>query len=400
VVTLLLVAGAFFAVLAIAEIAARFVGSYRSRPFSQNGAAEAETSRIPALLAEYGLVEVAETAVKPDRFDKAQSIVDSENKKAGFMQREYHEAVARCSWSAGFALALVCISVTVLKDNWEFQAVTAAVEVFAIAYALFFVVRGRFVNRRWVRQRSLVELLRAWLHLAIIFKMPRQEHNALEAAWMREIAERLGREVTGDAVFSALQRRIERHWGELRSDCEKGEFNKPPNPGRLSFYIVERLIYQLSVFIGAQERIRRLHKGRGRLMISLYVLSVTLALVDAAVLFKGELPAGVSAIVGLIPQSVLDWNALVLLLGLIVSAVLTSLYLGRNDRSLAHRFHAQERRIRAWLRDHGSLLLSDRAVPASEESVSRSILAFEEMMVDELLDWIQITSRDVVEVGG
>jgi len=176
--------------------------------------------------------------------------------------------------------------------------------------------------------------------------------------------------------------------------------DKPFDSGRVSFYVLERLIYQLSFFIGAQKRLRKFHKGRGRFMISLYVLSVILALVDAAIMFKSELPVGVSAIVGLIPQSVLDWNALALLVGLIVSAVLTSLYLGRNDRSLVHRYHAQERRIRAWLRDHGALLSPDRAAPAGEEAVSRRILALEEMMVDEHLDWIQITSRDVVEVGG
>src|SRR5262245_41372486 len=100
-------------------------------------------SRIPAILAEYGLDSAEERVTKPDRFDEAQLIVDKKNQKVGLLQRDYQEAIARCSWSAGFALMLLCVSVTVMRDNADFQAFSAAVDVFSIAYALIFLMRAR-----------------------------------------------------------------------------------------------------------------------------------------------------------------------------------------------------------------------------------------------------------------
>jgi hypothetical protein len=399
-VTLLFVAGALFAVLAIAEIAARFVGSHRTRPFRQNGEVESERSRIPALVVEYGLVDAEQRAMKPDRFDEAQLIVDQTNRKAGLLQRDYQEAIARCSWSAGFALILACLSVTLLKDNREFQAFAASVEVFAIVYALIFISRARFVNRKWVRQRSLAELLRIWLHLDIVLKNPSREVNGHKPEVIKEVAESLHREVTGDVSFGDLHRKIERHWMKLKSEYEWSALREPSDSGILPFYLLERPVYQLSYFIGAQERLGVFHTGRGRFMFSLYIVSAVFAVLGAAVAFKNDLPAGVSSIVDLIPQTILDWNALGLLLGLIISVVLTSLYLGRNDRSLAHRYRAQERRIRNWLKDYHVFFFDHAKAAVGDVAIKQSILSFEELMVDELLDWIHITSRDVIDVGG
>ena len=85
-----------------------------------------------------------------------------------------------------------------------------------------------------------------------------------------------------------------------------------------------------------------------------------------------------------------------------VSAALSSRYLGRNDRSLLHRYAAQERKIEDWLESFlpkvpgiGTLT----AAPVSVLSVGKDLLVFEDLMVDELVDWIHVTQHDTIELA-
>jgi hypothetical protein len=136
-------------------------------------------------------------------------------------------------------------------------------------------------------------------------------------------------------------------------------------------------------------------------MVLLYFASVVLAIAEALLTFKDKAWPPLRAYIdGFVPGIHLDWITMGLLGVLVLSTALTSLYLSRNDRSLLHRYHSQERRIRLWLRDFQALYSAGGVSSQNQNSITRSILAFEELMIDEHLDWIHITSRDVIAIGG
>jgi hypothetical protein len=82
-----------------------------------------------------------------------------------------------------------------------------------------------------------------------------------------------------------------------------------------------------------------------------------------------------------------------------ISAALTSIYLSRNDRSLRHRYAAQERRIEGWLRRVWQRPGAGAAQPPTAEVFTAEVLDFEELMLEELIDWIHISAHDALELG-
>jgi hypothetical protein len=99
-----------------------------------------------------------------------------------------------------------------------------------------------------------------------------------------------------------------------------------------------------------------------------------------------------------------DGISLLLLLVTGVAAATTSLYMGQNSRSLSHRYAAQETRIDGWIKS----LLADHAVnfqsktsalsEPSKQEMRNAVLEFEDLMNEELVDWIEISHRDVAEL--
>jgi hypothetical protein len=83
------------------------------------------------------------------------------------------------------------------------------------------------------------------------------------------------------------------------------------------------------------------------------------------------------------------------------AAGMTGVYFSQNRRSLIHRYQSQERRISDWLED---TKLEDTKIvgvarPNIAYDVKGHILAFEDIMIEELVDWINISQRDSIEVG-
>src|SRR5437016_5550691 len=84
-----------------------------------------------------------------------------------------------------------------------------------------------------------------------------------------------------------------------------------------------------------------------------------------------------------------------LLAVMVLSAAATSSLISRNERSLLHSYHAQERRIRKWFEMFAVISGS-----ADKKQLVETILSFEDIMLNDLLDFIHITSRDVIETPG
>jgi hypothetical protein len=83
---------------------------------------------------------------------------------------------------------------------------------------------------------------------------------------------------------------------------------------------------------------------------------------------------------------------------------MTAYYVNLNARSLIHRYNTQERRITQWLEEFNGLwsfanLPSARLDAAAKADICARILQFEDVMIEELIDWTHITSHDTIELA-
>jgi hypothetical protein len=108
---------------------------------------------------------------------------------------------------------------------------------------------------------------------------------------------------------------------------------------------------------------------------------------------KDDLPPALIARIEFATVMPSDWISAALLVVMVLSAAATNAYISRNERSLMHSYHAQERRIRTWFESFAAT----SAGGAAGHDTLDAVLAFEEIMLNDLLDFIHITSRDVIE---
>jgi hypothetical protein len=134
-------------------------------------------------------------------------------------------------------------------------------------------------------------------------------------------------------------------------------------------------------------------------MAVLFVLSIILAAGKAVLVFNSSDLAELERATGS-GQRLVEYITFGLLAVTMLSTALTTLYLSRNDRSLSHRYATQERRIEEWLR---RVLKSNVAGPGTDcgndQRMKDEALEFERLMVDELVDWIHISSHDAIELA-
>jgi len=86
--------------------------------------------------------------------------------------------------------------------------------------------------------------------------------------------------------------------------------------------------------------------------------------------------------------------ALFIIAGL--SAAEAAFYLSQNARSLIHCYRMQQRRIVRWFENMRASMTTERA---SKNEIRALILEFEDLMVEELIDWYQISGHDVLELA-
>jgi len=87
-----------------------------------------------------------------------------------------------------------------------------------------------------------------------------------------------------------------------------------------------------------------------------------------------------------------------------MSAAMTAYYINQNSRSLIHRYNTQQRFITNWLLDFNetykfSDLSSLPLDTAAKNDIRTRILLFEDMMIEELIDWAHITRHDLIELA-
>ncbi len=353
--------------------------------------------------------DAIDSAAAPHWFQSCQVKLDVEHDLAGRLQRRYHTSVVQCVSVLGVGFIITCISSIAVRDSETLEHFAAQYDLVATVYALAWFIAARVINRRFVGQRSLTEILRAWLHLAILFPLERSKtvETALQTTaselrlMLEEVpdvsAEKMTRPAAGHAGESdgPIYSRVEAYWRRLESECWSLRFRSALTLADFGFYLKERPLEQLAYFTKAQERLHEGQQRRESLMLGLYIASVVLAAVKIVNVFKEDLPSKVSFAGHIVSMVPIDWISTALLGLLILSAGVTTALISRNERSLLHSYHAQERRVRRWL---------DSALSQASASVCvldvGLVVGFEDIMFNELLDFVDITLRDVIEVPG
>ena len=147
----------------------------------------------------------------------------------------------------------------------------------------------------------------------------------------------------------------------------------------------------ISWFADSNSRLRHIAARRNILLLSLYCIAAGLAVAQLAFpLFYREHPP-----VYLPPL-------LLIITGM--SAAMTAYYINQNARSLIHRYSTQQRRLTEWLEAFNDrwkfdTLPSMKIAAAAKDEMRDRILQFEDLMIEEIVDWVHVTSHDAIELA-
>ncbi|HEX8125983.1 MAG TPA: hypothetical protein VF548_10415 [Allosphingosinicella sp.] len=260
-----------------------------------------------------------------------------------------------------------------------------AFDVCVLAMVLWIFLRSRDLRNRWIAARARVEFARQWTTVHhILLPQSDDAREAYRAQWA-QICEELPDD-------EALTERVVRMWEErlrkLHDDLLiKGQFCA----SALSLYLNRRPYRQERWFREAEARTSRPRHWRERWLRVAFVICALLTLLELSeqlhLIHVGNRVEKAANFV---------WLSTIAFATLLV----TSLY-GQNSRGLLHRYSSQRRTIEEWLRRHGSALEAEIQSPGSvrRNELVESVIAFEKIMGEELVDWIEITRSDSSELA-
>jgi hypothetical protein len=417
-----IVAGGVLSVPAVLAIIVPFVTRSRERRFRIGETDRPRTDRT-AIATAWGVPEVAAADVRfATRLDQLGDGLRARHQEANTLQSRYHRHVARCVCCFGLALITLGLSLTLYRASEIAEIYASAVELTAFCVAFWQWRAAHVMNRLWIIARTRVELLRQWSFLSSVFDEfdnvdpdgAKREFDLTAAAIDAAIAAatpssswwRLFPRVYTEAQSGqAIEAHLASYWHDTRAQYLAKAGTAALTFNDFFFYIRRRAIRQLAWFRLAQLRVERAASRRDLTMAILFIASIALALGKLMIVFASADRAELHSAINLISFGLLLTTAL--------SAALTALYLSRNDRSLMHRYSAQERRIEEWLRNVQRALPSRKEGAASEArppalapgqtllspALREQVVEFEQLMLDELIDWIHISTHDALELG-
>ena len=280
------------------------------------------------------------------------------------------------------AFIVTAFGVTVARSSAWLHFYSAALDIIALTFA-FFAYRRSGANRaEWLRQRAVTELLRQWLTVEYLLA-PRE--SAIAARFAGLIS-RFESAISGcsDKLIEEVSEIAKGRIKEMATTLGPLEFSRDA----LGVYYVTRPLRQVDWFQTSLARIKKTHHRRARLIKASFFGAVLAACAKlAALLFHLEALADVAMIV------------LLILIGL--SGASSSSYLGQNQRSLKHRYTQQLQAIKTWVEASrvGGVVarLNDASTPST--LLVGDIIAFEQLMIVELLDWLAISIDDAMELA-
>jgi len=198
------------------------------------------------------------------------------------------------------------------------------------------------------------------------------------------------------ALRLILVERVDNHWQARRGELEQALKDQSLTREQVATHFWKRPFKQLEWFTRSNRRLVEQVETRSHVILLIFALTVLFALLKLAVVF--HVTPG-------------DWApskpylALTIFALIAVSSMLTALYLNQNARSLIHRYRTQKRKIEAWIKAYEPTLAQCAgaragALPAALSAVVvAQAMTFEQLMIDELLDWIAITQNDIMELA-
>jgi hypothetical protein len=146
---------------------------FRSRRYRRAKQRHSIVETEAALPESAPLATALEKAQAPDWFHGCQNDINVEHERAVRLQKMYHSCVAQCIAVLSIGVIVTCLHAIALRSNEDLEKFATHYDLIATLYALIFFILARVANRKFVKQRSFVEFLRAWMHLAIIFPLER-----------------------------------------------------------------------------------------------------------------------------------------------------------------------------------------------------------------------------------
>lgn len=339
----------------------------------------------------------AEELSAEERRKSISPFFDEAHRKANLAQTTYYNAVVR---SAGcLVLAFVALAFGTLRpEDWpdrvewpHIEWLLSWVDVIAIFFVLVLFYQGRQASQLWIAARVNAELLRQNQFLNMVFpNVSSSEATADPKTHFDAETERVSAERWYDPNID-IAARIVQFWSKRRMSFKSYVLSDADlTADAVLEYLSRRVRRQFGWFTDLKARLEHIAERRNVVLLCLYIITAVLA-VSKHILF------------------LYGWrgNAYLMPILLIVtgmSAAMTAYYINQNSRSLIHRYNTQQRFITNWLENFNETWkfsdLSSLALdPGAKYKICSQILIFEDMMIQELIDWTYITSHDVIELA-
>ena len=377
--------------LAVMRSAVFVTGRIRARDYRrfENDSEQRLVERFPIPTAEASTAEGRRKSIAP--------LLDKVHRTANLAQTTYYNAVVR---SAGcLVLAFVALAFGTLRpDDWPgsvnwlpIEWLLSWVDVIAILFVLALFYQGRRASRPWIAARANTELLRQYQFLNMVFpSAPSSQPAADPKAQFDAEADRVNAGLQHDPTTD-IATQIGWFWNTRRILFKSLPLTDVDlTADAVLVYLSRRVRRQLGWFSDSKARLEHVAERRNFVLLCLYIITAALA-VSKHILFL----YGWHGHTYLMP---------ILLIVTGMSAAMTAYYINQNSRSLIHRYNTQQRFITGWLAafndkwkfaDLPSLTID----AAAKHDMRAQILQFEDLMIQELIDWAHITSHDAIELA-
>jgi hypothetical protein len=319
-------------------------------------------------------------------------------------QNKYRASAIRSGTCLFLAFLSVSLSATSFKELSCIELPLAWLEIISIGLAIFYFLLARTAHEGWIKLRAGAELQRQYIYMKIVFPDLNASANASDIT--SQVAVNLAsivEQVVNDRPGADLTSRIETFWQTRRSAIKIATLcEQDASHDRLLLYIRRRCLRQLGWFMDSRARLEREANDRKTVLKWLYVAAVTLVILKFlstlfALQHQDVVPSGTLAIVT-------DGLLFLLLMITGISGSMTAYYLNQNSRSLIHRYKSQERRIERWSQSFTARAFVDGETVDPNGKISKNdardrVLEFEDMMIEELIDWIHISFNDAIELA-
>ena len=275
-------------------------------------------------------------------------------------------------------------------DYHSIEYVLTWIDAIAVILVLVLFLYARSVSQRWLVARAGVELLRQYQFLTAAIPSSVLSPHIANIKLQFDLEEQYIKLHVQEGPATELISRICKFWSERKALFETTRLeDNDISADSILMYIKRRAIRQLGWFSDSTARLEHAAEWRANFLLSLYRIAAVLA-VAKLVLFICDI------------HSPYILRLLLIITGM--SAAMTAYYINTNARSLIHRYTAQQRQTSEWLESfnkHWAFadIVSANLDNAAKDEIRRRMLEFEELMIQELIDWLHITSHDAIELA-